>query len=492
MRPLPIGIDDFKKLRENNYYYVDKTMFISKLLDRRAEVSLFTRPSRFGKSLCLSMLRYFFEREYNQQGGELDNCTLFKGLKIMSSGEEYIRHMGRYPVIYLSLKSAKQPDFEMAYAAIIDEISKEYVRHNWILQSDLLLEEEKEQYIRIRSKKAANIEYAKALDFLSQCLNRVYQKKVIILIDEYDVPLENAYFKGFYDRMTDFIRSLFESALKTNSNMEFAVVTGCLRISRESIFTGLNNLRIISILNANYAEHFGFTESEVLDILQAYGIGEKKAEVKAWYDGYRFGNIEVYNPWSILLYVDDMRSDPKSNPKAYWANTSSNDIVREMVEHADSSVRQELEDLLDGGIIEKPVHEDITYGEIYNSQDNLWNFLFFTGYLKKVREHFEQDTTFMTLAIPNAEIKYIYKHTILDWFNKRICTRNFSELYGALLQKDAVTIERELSINLMETISFYDYKEDYYHGYIAGLLKMLKGYVINPIGRTDWVGVTLS
>lgn len=490
MKQLPVGIDDFKKLRENGFYYVDKSFMIKELLDSRSEVSVFTRPRRFGKTLAMSMLKYYFEDVTALDGKQPDNSGLFEGLKIMDAGEKYREHQGRYPVIFLSLKSAKQPNYDMAYSSIVDEIAKEFRRHNHILESDRLLDEEKEQYTRLRSRKGTVLEYAKALDFLCGCMRRAYGKKVIILLDEYDVPLENAWFRGFYEPMVDFIRSLFESALKTNENLEFAVITGCLRISKESIFTGLNNLDIISVLNGNYAEYFGFTVPETERMLEDFGISERKEEVQRWYDGYLFGETEVYNPWSVVNYVKAVTGGAYNWPKAYWANTSSNDIVKALVERADRTVREELETLIAGGTIEKPVHEDVTYGEIYKSQNNLWNFLFFTGYLKKVRARFDVDTAWLTMAIPNAEVLYIYKNTVMDWFDSRIRQKDFSGFYQALLKQDVAVIERELSVNLMETVSFYDYKEDYYHGYTAGLLKLMDGYLVKSnresgLGRSD-------
>lgn len=496
-KPLPIGIDDFKKIRENNYYYIDKTLFIKEILDKSSEVKLFTRPRRFGKTLALSMLRYFFEAGYDPDGCKVDNSSLFKGLKIMDAGENYTRRLCQYPVIILSLKSAKQPDFDMAFDAVVNEISKEFDRHNYVISGDILLPEEKDQYIRIRGKQASRIEYATALEFLTRCLKKVFRKNVIILLDEYDVPLENAYFKGFYEKMADFIRSLFESALKTNPNLEFAVITGCLRITNdfcrshsESIFTGLNNLQIISIMNKNYGEYFGFTQKEVESLLCDYGIGGKSEEVKQWYDGYLFGNTEVYNPWSVINYVDEVSEDQGAFPMPYWANTSSNSIVRELVERADGSVKQEMEELIAGGSIEKPVHVDITYNEVYKTQDNLWNFLFFTGYLKKLSERFDGETIYLTLAIPNTEVKLIYRDTILDWFNQSIKKKDFSALYRGLMQGETDVMGREISKSLMETISFYDYKEDYYHGFLAGLLKMMDGYTLKSnresgLGRSD-------
>ena len=487
-KTLPLGVDDFKKLRENDFYYIDKTLFIKELLDKRSQVSHFTRPRRFGKTLELSMLKYFFESAHAPDGCSDDNSSLFKGLKIMDAGERYTRHLGQYPVICISLKSARQPDFEKAFIMLKRQIADEFRRHKYV--TDSLEESDKLRYNLIMNETDEDAQYLDALAFLSRILNEYHKRKVIILMDEYDVPLENAYFKGFYDKMTDVIRSLFESALKTNPNLEFAVITGCLRISKESIFTGLNNLEIISIMNTNYAEYFGFTQEEVECMLSYYGIEEKKEEAKKWYDGYFFGNTEVYNPWSVINYVKAASADHGAFPKPYWANTSSNSIVRELVERADSSVKQEMEELIAGGTIEKPVHEDITYDEVYKTEDNLWNFLFFTGYLKKQSERFDGETIYLTLALPNTEVKLIYRNTILDWFNQNIKKKDFSALYRGILQRETDVLEREISKNLMETISFFDYKEDYYHGFLAGLLKMMDGYILKSnresgLGRSD-------
>lgn len=489
-RPLPIGIDDFEKLRDYNYYYVDKTLFIKELLDNRSEVALFTRPRRFGKTLSLSMLKYYFEKSFDREGRQIDNSGLFEGLKIMDAGERYAKHMGQYPVISLSLKSAKQPNWGLAYECLKDEINKEFDRHSYILNSPYLNSADKKQFQEILDRQTQESYWVKSLEFLSKCLKKAFGKNVIILMDEYDVPLESAYFNGFYKQMTDFVRSLFESALKTNANLEFAVVTGCLRITKESIFTGLNNMEMVSILNVNYAEHFGFTQPEVTKFLADYQVMGKEKEIRDWYDGYLFGKTEVYNPWSVINYVKTAVLDPDAFPKPYWANTSSNHIVRELVEHADGSVKEEMEALIQGGTIEKPVHEEITYGDIHKTTDNLWNFLFFTGYLKKVGERQEDVTTWLELRIPNREVKYIYQNAILDWFEEGVKKKDFTEFYQALLQKDIRTMEREISRNLMETISFYDYREDYYHGFLAGLLKMMDGYTIKSnresgYGRSD-------
>ena len=488
MRPLPIGIDDFKKLRENNFLYIDKTLLIKELLDNRSEVSLFTRPRRFGKTLELSMLRYYFEAGDKADEKAADNRALFDGLKILEAGDKYTKHLCQYPVISISLKSARQSDFEKAFVMLKRQIAEEFRRHKYV--ADNLEGNDERRYHLIMNETDQSTQYLDAIAFLSRILYEYYQKKVIILLDEYDVPLENAYFNGFYDKMADFIRSLFESALKTNSYLEFAIITGCLRITKESIFTGLNNLEIVSVMNNNYAEYFGFTQDEVESMLSAYGIEEKRKEVREWYDGYRFGKTEVYNPWSVINYVKAVSADHDAFPRPYWANTSSNSIVRELVEHADNSVKQEMESLIDGGTIEKPVHEDITYGEVYKSEDNLWNFLFFTGYLKKLSERFDGETIYLALGIPNTEIKMIYRNTILDWFNQSIRKKDFTQMYHALLHQETEILERELSKNLMETISFYDYREDYYHGFLAGLLKMLDGYTLKSnresgLGRSD-------
>ena len=485
-KPLPIGIDNFEKLITRGYYFIDKTLFIKDLLGNKADVNLFTRPRRFGKTLNMSMLQYYFEDMRDELSGEKkDNSYLFEELNIMKCGEEYTSHMGQYPVISLSLKSAKQPDFEMSYESIIDEISKEYTRHYFILKSDKLLENEKEVFMNIINKNASPIEYAKSLQFLSICLEKYYDKKVIILIDEYDVPLENAFFEGFYDEMIKFIRSLFESALKTNSALEFAVITGCLRISRESIFTGLNNLKIISILDERYDEYFGFTDEEVKKACEDYNMIQKYEVIKEWYNGYIFGDANVYNPWSVMQYIDDLKVNVKKYPKSYWANTSSNSIVKSLIERADDETKYEIESLIEGKTIEKPVHEDITYDEVYDSIDNLYNFMFFTGYFKKVNERIdEEDNKFIELTIPNKEVKYIFRTKILKWFEQKIKMRDFTEMYNAIIDSAAETFEEELASVLLETISFNDAYENFYHGFVTGVLSNMKGYIVKSNRET--------
>ena len=471
-KPLPIGVDNFENLITKGYYFIDKTLFIRDLLDMKGEVNLFTRPRRFGKTLNMSMLRYFFEI------GE-DNEELFAGTKIMSAGEKYRNAMGQFPVVSLSLKSMKQPSYELSFEMLKKAGREEYARH-WktVEAGGRLGGADQERYQRIRDLKGTDADYADALKYLSECLYTATGRKTIILIDEYDVPLENAFFSGFYDRMIALIRSLFESALKTNENLEFAVVTGCLRISRESIFTGLNNLNVVSITSMDYAEYFGFTPDEVETMLRDYGLEENLETVRQWYDGYQFGNAEVYNPWSVINYVQSCRTNKAAFAKPYWSNTSSNSIVRTLVERADLSVKQEIEGLIEGKTITKPIHEDITCEDMDSTQDNLWNFLFFTGYLKKIRERQEGETIYMEMAIPNSEVRYIYKNTVLRWFEEKTDKKELSPLYQSILDGDTEKMAEILSENLMETISFYDYQESYYHGFLAGMLKNIGNYIV--------------
>lgn len=487
---ISIGYEDLKEIIEKNLYYVDKTDMLSRFMDSHAKVNLFIRPRRFGKTLNLSMFRRFFEDERNIFGVKIDNSHVFEQLQISSYQEICIQHQQQYPVINLSLKSAKQPNFQLAYDMMKRDIAEQFERHKYVLNSEKLSEQERDTYASILKLEEKPALYVGALKTLSSCLKKYHEKKCVILIDEYDVPLETAWFGGFYDQMTGFIRSLFESALKTNDCLEFAVITGCLRISRESIFTGLNNLKIDSILNDRFSTCFGFTEPEVKEMLAYYGLSERFHEVKEWYDGYIFGTSEVYNPWSIINYTDDISKKDALYPKPYWSNTSSNSIIRELVEKADNIQREEIERLLAGETLEKPVHEDITYEDVYESSDNLWNFLFFTGYLKSCSQRYDGENTFIQIAIPNIEIQTIYRRSILTWFDQKIKLTDLTPLILAIEEGDCENIGNIISEQLMDTISFFDYGEDYYHGFLAGLLKAAGKYRIssnreNGIGRTD-------
>ncbi len=494
MKPLPIGVDDFEEIILKNYYYVDKTLMIKELLDKKGKVNLFTRPRRFGKTLNLSMLRYYFENNGNEEKNQRKR-KLFSGLAIDNAGERYAREICQYPVIMLTLKSAKQRTYQEAMACLKETLAQEYARHENQVREKLENQADLEKYMCIRERKGTDSDYMASLAFLSQCLYQTYGKKCVILMDEYDVPLEYAYFNGFYDEMTGFIRCLFESALKTNPYLEFAVVTGCLRISRESIFTELNNLRIYSILNENYSKYFGFTEDEIYGILEYYNRKQNFGLIKKWYDGYCFGNTEIYNPWSILNHMEDIVTDQEAFPIPYWATTSSNSVVQDLVEQLDDDegmLQGQLEHLINGGTIEKPIHEDITYNSIYDNEDNLWNFLFFTGYLKKVSSYLEGTKQYVTMSIPNKEVSYIYRNTIRTWFEKKQKNFNMLPLYTALEEEDTDKIGEEISGFLEKTISYFDYGENYYHGFLAELLQRNGKYRIQSnretgTGRADLI-----
>ena len=498
-KKIAIGVEDFKTIINKNGYFVDKTLMIQSLIESQAMVTLFMRPRRFGKTLNQFMIRRFFEDERTRSGERIDNGYLFDGLKVTACGEEVLQHQQQYPVIFLSLKSAKQPNFEEAYKKICRALAEEFRRHQYLLEGNSLADDQKIMFQKIMAEQADYSAYNDALKFLSECLWQYHGKNTIILIDEYDVPLENAYLEGFYDRMIQFIRSLFESALKTNPYLEKSVITGCLRISKESIFTGLNNLETDSVLHTRYADSFGFTEDEVKAMLAYYDLTAELPEVKRWYDGYLFNETEIYNPWSILKYVNDRKDKVTKFALPYWSNTSSNSIVREMVGEADEMAKADLETLINDGTIEKPVHEDITYGDIHQSQDNLWNFLFFTGYLKKISERKDEsgETLYLTMAIPNTEIKTIYKKSIAYWFEQRMKETDRSPLKHALETGDCEAAEDFINRQLADTISYYDYAENFYHGFMAGLLVNIGGYRVKSNresgnGRPDIVMQTVQ
>lgn len=475
-RAIAIGVEDFKEIIEKGSYYVDKTLMIEELIRSDSKVTLLTRPRRFGKTLNQSMIRRFFEDERKEDGALVDNSCLFDGLAISQCDEKVLGHKQQYPVISISLKSAKQGDFDMAYKCLADDIYREFVRHRYVLQGDKLLSIEKERYENLMNRKADMDEVAKSFAFLSECLAKYHGKNVFILIDEYDVPLENAYFEGFYDDMIKFIRSFFESALKTNPYLEKGIITGCLRISKESIFTGLNNLEVDSVLGVHYANRFGFTQEEVTTMAYYYGLEVKLDEIKRWYDGYRFGKYEIYNPWSIINYIKNATVDSEYLPRPYWSNTSSNNIVKEMVDDADDETKKDLETLMNGGTIEKIVHEDITYEDIHENMDNLWNFLFFTGYLKKEGERQEDTEIYLSMSVPNLEVKSVYNNSISRWFEKKLEVTDRSSLIEAFEAGDCEAAAEFISEQLEETISYHDSSESYYHGFLAALLSGTKKY----------------
>ena len=476
-KALPIGVENFKEIRETGYYYTDKTLFIKELLDLKGKVNLFTRPRRFGKTLTLSMLRYFFE--YTGDAAQAaQHKELFTGMKIMKEGEAYTSQMGLFPVLNLTLKSAKQESFDIAYYMLQNQIASEFDRHWNIVEQgkEQLTTKEYEQYCNIVNLEADNREFRGSLQFFCKCMHKITGQNTVILIDEYDVPLENAYFRGFYDEMVDFIRALFESALKTNDYLQFAVITGCLRISKESIFTGLNHLRIISVLDKKYSEHFGFTEPEVRQMMAYYKVESRFSTMKEWYDGYMFGDTAVYNPWSVIYFLSDLYTDIDAFPRPYWINTSSNDIIKDLIARADRETKTQVESLLHGGTLDIQIHEEVTYDDMHGSGENLWNFLFFTGYLTKEREYFKESSTFLKARIPNTEVGTIYQNTILNWFRQTIKKQDFHDLYRAMEHGDDKQMRDILNGQLTSTISFYDSAENFYHGFLTGILSQSQDY----------------
>jgi len=502
-RPLPVGIDDFGKIIDNDYYYIDKTRFIKELLDKKGEVNLFTRPRRFGKSLNMSMLHYFFE---NKASGQKD---YFEGLFINEAGEKYMVHKNAYPVIALTFKTVAGKNFVEALQELQTEIIHEFERHAHVLEQGNLSDFNKQHYEYILSQSVGRQrtveelekhvlslkkDFIDSLEFLCRVLRKHYNKKVIVLIDEYDVPLESAYFNGYYQEMLPFLRSFFLKALKSNKDLEFAVLTGCLRVSKESIFTGLNNLHVLGIDSSAYGEYFGFTENEVKKTLNDYQLSEKETEIKRWYNGYLFGETVVYNPWSVIKYLFDLIAARENSgiafPKPYWSNTSSNEIVRQLIELASEEEKTEVESLIQGKSIPKKIKGDIVYEEIDQSVDNLWNFLFFTGYLKKSTQSLIDNDVVMNLEIPNLEIKKIYEDKILEWFHQKIKLQNPREMIDAILTKNTAVLERELNERMMDLISFHDSQENFYHGFMVGLLSNLPGFDIKSNresgnGRSD-------
>lgn len=483
-KPIPIGIEDFRRLVDNGYFFVDKTLLIKELIDSGNAVTLFTRPRRFGKTLNMSMLRRYFEKT------DEDNSYLFDGLKISGAGEKYKKYMGQYPVISVSLKSMKQPTYEAAFERFRSLIAREFERHDYILSSDRLKPLQKKQFSEIYNGTANDSMYEESLKLLSDCLGEVYGKNVIILIDEYDVPLENAYFNGFYDKMVNLIRSVFESALKTNDSLEFAVLTGCLRISKESIFTGLNNPKVYSVSDAAFSQYFGFTEQEVREFVEYYNISERFEEIKTWYDGYRFGKTEIYNPWSLLNFIDDTMADDSCIPDAYWVNTSSNSIIHELIVKSDRRIRDDIETLIRGDSIDKPLHKDITYVNMNVKSDYIWSFLLHTGYLKSIKIYKKGIQTYFTAVIPNLEITAIYESTFRQWFDESIRAADKSVFFNAVIDGNAEIFELEVKKWLLKSISYHDGYENFYHGFLAGLLEYSDDYEVlsnreNGTGRSD-------
>ena len=475
---LPVGIDDFRKLRESEFYYVDKTRLIEQLLLNWSEVTLFTRPRRFGKTLNMSMLKSFFDIGTDE--------TLFDGLYISGNKELCDEYMGKYPVIFLSLKGVEGLTYEEAFEAFVRIMGKEVNRVSFLADSDKLTQIEREQYKGLTIMKNGRFAFDKeklisSLQLLSQLLYKHYGKKTVILIDEYDVPLDKAFQNGYYNEMVSLIRGLFGQALKTNEFLQFAVLTGCLRISKESIFTGLNNFKVMSITDLRFDEQFGFTDEEVKKLLSDYDMDSHFDEVKEWYDGYHFGRADVYCPWDVINHVDHLRDDGDAKPQTYWINSSGNSLVRRLINRADSSTKDEIERLIAGEAIEKVIRQDLTYDEIENSIDNIWSVLFTTGYLTKVGEVklADSESYAYKLIIPNKEVREVFVLQIQEWFKAVVANDNdtMKLLSKAILDKDETILARQLNIvmgrmiSILDTKAPDDMKENFYHGLLLGLLR---------------------
>ena len=475
---LPVGIENFEEIRKLGFYYIDKTRLIEQLLQGWGKVTLFTRPRRFGKTLNMSMLRSFFEIGMDK--------SLFDGLYISGNKVLCDEHMGKYPVIFLSFKGVEGLTYDEAFDALVRVIGKEISRVSFLADSDKLTMLEREQYKGLTIIEDGSFVFSKdklisSLQLLSQLLYKHYGQKVVILIDEYDVPLDKAFQNGYYKEMVSLIRGLFGQALKTNEFLQFAVLTGCLRVSKESIFTGLNNFEINSIVDIDHDEQFGFTDDEVMKLLSDYDRSERYPDVKEWYDGYHFGNADIYCPWDVINFVKKLVSDPSARPSAFWINSSGNDMVKRFVDKADQTTRDEIEKLVAGGFVEKQLRLDLTYDEIDNTIDNLWSVLFTTGYLTKIGEVKVPDSESYAyrLVIPNKEVREVFILQIQEWFKAVVAKDDdtMKLLSRAILDKDDKQIARQLNIVMSRMISILDtkapdaMKENFYHGLLLGLLR---------------------
>ena len=478
---LPMGIEDFKEMRVQGFYYIDKTGLIKELLEHFGKVNLFTRPRRFGKTLNMSMLKYFFEI-----GGD---STLFDGLEIAKEKELCAKYMGKFPVIAITLKGASGRTFEEALGMLRNIIGNEAMRFQFLLQSMQLTEIEHKRYealinIDKTGSYTMSDELLKdSLFILSQLLQKHYHQNVVILIDEYDVPLDKAYQSGYYDAMVELIRVLFGNAFKTNSSLYFAVLTGCLRISKESIFTGLNNFNVYTVKDVQYKEYFGFTDNEVKALLKYYGFTDKYNRIKEWYNGYRFGDLDIYCPWDVVSYCHALKMNPLTEPQNYWVNTSSNSIIRKFIERADGTAKEEIEQLIHGKSIKKKIRQELTYRDLDSKMDNLWSILFTTGYLTQSKV---QNGDFTELVIPNKEVQWIFEEQIQEWFEMEIGKdKNMLENFGRAFEENNIEgIEKLFTSYLRKTISIRDtntkkeMKENFYHGILLGLFAGMKNWKV--------------
>ena len=481
-KKLPVGIDSFEKLRREDFYYVDKSRMIVDLMANWGEVNLFTRPRRFGKTLNMSMLKCFFEIGTDK--------SLFDGLAVSKEKELCEKYMGKYPVVFVSLKGVDGLTFEDAYRRLRGIIREEALRLSFLKSSEKLDEDDLRSFLRILSEQDTSADMVGSLRMLCTLLEKHCGQKPILLIDEYDVPLDKAYYHGYYPQMIDLIRAMFQAALKTNSSLFFAVLTGCLRVSKESIFTGLNNLMVHSISDPSFDEYFGFTDEEVGKMLSDYGLEAHHQEAREWYDGYRFGGQDVYCPWDVINYVYALRVDPQAEPKAYWLNTSGNAMVRELIsKSADGTTQMEIERLIEGETITKTLNEQLTHNEIRSSIGNIWSLLYMTGYLTTVQK---PSGSRYELRIPNREVRQIYMQQVLSWFNHKVEseTDKLTNLYAAFETGDTETIKEILDEQLLDTVSFYDAHESFYHGFLLALLSTCANWNVSSNietgkGRSD-------
>ena len=476
-----MGIEDFKRIRSEEFYYIDKTGLIRELLENEAYVNLFTRPRRFGKTLNMSMLKYFFEIG--------SDSTLFADLEIAKEKELCAKYMGKFPVIAITLKGASGRTFEEALGMLRNIIGNEAMRFQFLLQSMQLTEIEHKRYealinIDKTGSYTMSDELLKdSLFMLSQLLQKHYHQNVVILIDEYDVPLDKAYQSGYYDAMVELIRVLFGNAFKTNSSLYFAVLTGCLRISKESIFTGLNNFNVYTVKDVQYKEYFGFTDNEVKALLKYYGFTDKYNRIKEWYNGYRFGDLDIYCPWDVVSYCHALKMNPLTEPQNYWVNTSSNSIIRKFIEQADGTTKEEIEQLIHGKSIKKKIRQELTYRDLDSKMDNLWSILFTTGYLTQSGV---QNGDFTELVIPNKEVQWIFEEQIQEWFEMEIGKdKNMLENFGRAFEENNIEgIEKLFTSYLRKTISIRDtnikkeMKENFYHGILLGLFAGMKNWKV--------------
>ena len=462
MQKLPVGIENFEELRTEDFYYVDKTGLIRELLNGWGKVNLFTRPRRFGKTLNMSMLKSFFEI-----GG---NISIFEGLQISGETELCRDHMGKYPVVFVSLKGVDGLTFPDACSMLRSTVLNEAYRLQFLLTSDRLSTADKELFGHFFDEQWTMADFKNSIQLLTILLEKHYGRKTILLIDEYDVPLDKAYQHGYYEQMIDLLRGMFSSALKTNNGLHFAVLTGCLRVSKESIFTGLNNLTIHSISDTQFDEYFGFTQKEVDQLLRDCGFSDHAEVIRKWYDGYRFGGKDVYCPWDVINYCYDLRGDHEAEPKAYWMGTSSNDMVRTLISQADNGTTQlEIEDLIAGKTVRKALNDHLTHNEILDSIENIWSLLYMTGYLT-VSEKPRQNM--YTLRIPNLEIRQIFTKQVMEWFQRqtKANAKRLSKLYEAFETGRVTEIEEYLNEQLLNTVSSHDAHESFYHGFLLALL----------------------